>query len=350
MQTTMRVDGARRQFRTVRDAVWHCNKIGGSAKLVALRLVEHLPDAFPSLDTLSGWTGLSVRTIRSALRELERVEVISTQRNVRGRSNVYAFAFVGVSIPELGRADLPPAPPSDGPPPPADGPRQNLPPSAGDTTPAESAGVGGENCRPGRQPLPPKQDPKLTNKRERDPRGSARGARPVAAIAPPLVFTFRGWECSPALRAELVQMGVPAARIDARLRALRNRPVNGGAGVVSLDDYVRENAERWVVWEAERLAQTPYCSGGNGVSSAFARGGANPGATWAPEPKCAAYCAHWKIDLTAIETEFRRRGEPLRLGGGSATDAAFRKLLEHEARKAMAARTPEPRSSGKAAA
>jgi hypothetical protein len=308
----------------VRDAVWHCDKIGGSAKLVALRLVEHLPDAFPSLDTLSGWTGLSVRTIRTALRELEAKEVITTQRNVRGRSNLYSF-FVGVSIPELGRADLPPAPTEDDP----DGPRRKLPTSPREPTPAESAGVGGGNCRPGRQELPPKQDPKLTNKRGGGARGRSRP--PAAAPTPPLLFDFEGWECSAALRAELRQLGIADERITYRLNRLKNRPVNGGKGVVSLDDYVRENAtEFWVGWESERAAKA-NCSGGNGVSSAFGGGAAAAGLTWKPAPPTRAYCKRWRLDLDAEAAEFIRRGEPVRRGGGVAADEAFKSWLMRRA-------------------
>jgi hypothetical protein len=115
-------------YRSIRDAVWACEVIGGSAKLVALRLVEHWPRIFPSLASLAKHTGLSERTVRDALRELEAKRVIATEHR-EGSSSTYSF--VGVSIPALGT-------PAES----AALPRQNLPdPPAKSAapTPAESA-------------------------------------------------------------------------------------------------------------------------------------------------------------------------------------------------------------------
>lgn len=87
------------QYRDIRDAVWACRTIGTAAKMVALRLVEHWPRIYPSVASLSEFTGLSARSVARALRELEEQHVIRTRHHM-GRSSTYEF--VGVSIPEFG--------------------------------------------------------------------------------------------------------------------------------------------------------------------------------------------------------------------------------------------------------
>lgn len=265
-----------KQFRTVRDAVWHCKQIGGSAKLIALRLVEHLPDAFPSLLTLADWTGLSERTVRVALRELEAKRVVETRRT--GRSNVYAFAFVGVSIPELGLPDGSAggaAPPSGEDAPPESGGReaqhrQNLPVLPNDHTPAESADQTGSICRSDRLNLPPKQGSEAVKVSRRGRRASA-PRRTAAPPPPPALFTsWFGWKLSPELRAELIAAGIPADRVDHRVLKFKNRPIRR-RGVPSLDDYIREQIPLWLRWEGEAK---PDSGAGNGVASAVQGGGA----------------------------------------------------------------------------
>jgi hypothetical protein len=297
-QKTMPPAGRGRQFRNVREAVWHCKKIGGSAKLIALRLVEHLPDAFPSLLTLAGWTGLSERTVRVALRELEAKRVVETRRT--GRTNVYAFAFVGVSIPELGLDgdDAPPASGEDDAPAgeddaPAgedDAPesggreaqhRQNLPVLPNDHTPAESADQTGRICRSDRQKLPPKQGSEAVKRSRRSRSAAARGREAAPPPAPALFTSWFGWKLSPELRAELVAAGIAPDRVEHRVLKLKNRGVRRG-GVLNLDDYIREQIPQWLVWEAEEMAKR---GAGNGVSSAVQGGGAplgRPGESGAP--------------------------------------------------------------------
>lgn len=320
----------KRWFRNTRDAVWSCRGLGPSAKLVALRLVEYGADAFPAIGTLADWCELSERTVRSALRALEKRKVITTRRT--GRSSRYSL-FCNVRIPELGTAASPPAddaPDSGVAPVGASPDRQILPIRSEESRSANFADQIGNGCRSDRQPLPPKQGGKLKSKR-------GGGARERAkATPPPLFFDFEGWECSPELRAELIQLGIPSERLDYRLKRLKNRVVNRGAGVRSLDNYVRENAaEFWVGWEAERLAKA-NSSGGNAVSSGFGGGGA-PGAglMWEPAPRAGLgpYCKRWKLDLGAEAAEFKRRGEPVRRGGGAAADTAFKDWLVRRAKE-----------------
>jgi DNA-binding transcriptional ArsR family regulator len=290
-EKTPQPSGRGKQFRTVRDAVWHCKQIGGSAKLIALRLVEHLPDAFPSLLTLADWTGLSERTVRVALRELESKRVVETRRT--GRSNVYAFAFVGVSIPELG---LPggEAPPNDEEEPPESGGReaqhrQNLPVLPGDHTPAESADQTGSICRSDRRNLPPKQGSEAV-KASRRGSASARGRKAAPPPPPPALFTsWNGWKLSPELRAELIDAGIPADRVDHRVLRFKNRPVRK-AGVPSLDDYIREQVPRWLEWER---GGAPDSSAGTAVSSSLTGGGAAEGRSQSSSAPRARRAAPW---------------------------------------------------------
>lgn len=252
--------GRGKQFRTVREAVWHCKQIGGSAKLIALRLVEHLPDAFPSLLTLAGWTGLSERTVRVALRELERKRVVETRRT--GRSNVYAFAFVGVSIPELGVPDgdaSGAAPPSGEDAPPESGGReaqhrQNLPVLPDDHTPAESADQTGSICRSDRLNLPPKRGSEAV-KGSGGGGARQRARRTAAPPPPPAYFTsWLGWNLGPELRAEIIAAGIKPDRVDYRVNKFKNSRFRRG-GVPSLDDYIREQIPLWLEWEEEEEAK-----------------------------------------------------------------------------------------------
>lgn len=116
------------QHRTLRDAVWACQGLSSSAKIVALRLVEHWPRIMPSVASIAEFTGLSVRAAQYALRELEERDVVRTSKRKGARST---YEFVGVSIPDLGT-------PAESAPPPLHQvhhtPAESAPP-----TPAESA-------------------------------------------------------------------------------------------------------------------------------------------------------------------------------------------------------------------
>lgn len=271
--------GRGKQFRTVRDAVWYLLKkkrVSNTAGSVALRLVEHLPDAFPSLFTLGEWTNLSERSVRRSLRELEKARVVETRRT--GRSNVYAFAFVGVSIPELGLPhDGDDAPSSDGgapsEPPESGEHRSNWPVSTADTIPANLTDQIGHSDRSDRPRWPPKQGSEAVKASRRRNAGT-RGRKAAAPPPPPALFTsWIGWKLSPELRAELIAAGIPGDRVDYRVLKFKNRPVRK-AGVPSLDDYIREQVPRWLEWER---AGTPHSSAGIEVSSSLAGGGAAEG-------------------------------------------------------------------------
>jgi hypothetical protein len=290
-------DGA--QFRTIRDAVWECGHIGGSAKLVALRLVEHWPRIFPSLRTIATYTGLSERTVRDALRELERSAVIKTTKH-KGLTSTYAF--VGVSIPAFG-SDTSGEPPRqispegepDAEPDPE--PRQILP-----DPPAESAG-------PPRQILPPKRIMEAVK--------LSGGSRRASGAPPPpsgLWTNLDGWEMSKALRREALAAGVPARCIDDRISRLRNTRIGGRWGVRDRDDYVRGWFPKWAEWDG----------GKGGKARRF---------EWEPDAKMQSYAKAKKLPLENLAEQFVETGAIERCANVAEANDAFVRILIREAKK-----------------
>lgn len=205
-------------YRSIRDAVWACRAIGGSAKLVALRLVEHWPRIMPSLASLCEFTGLSERTIRDALRELEERKVISTMHRPGERSE---YAFVGVIIPDLGTPAN-----SAGP------PRQILP-----DPPANSAGPTPANSAPeadkdlsrqrsgqveagnGARTLLPHE----ISEARKAQRLEANGAQPV------LKYQFpEDWNPHKKHMARAAELGLTEAEVWERVEDVRLKPIKAG--------------------------------------------------------------------------------------------------------------------------
>jgi len=109
------------------------------AKLVLLNLLERLgqnSSAWPSQKTISADTGLSERTVRDALRDLEEMRFITTQRRGPGATNAYDLDLL-----EILRW--------------AEPRRQSLP-----VTAADPAGLSGNSRRSDRQDLPIEGIPK----------------------------------------------------------------------------------------------------------------------------------------------------------------------------------------------
>jgi hypothetical protein len=202
-------------FYDLFDAVWALD-IDPTAKFVALRLARHWPHIFPGLQSLAKWTGYDERTVRRALRRLQDDGVITvTQR--AGSSSVYAF--VGVSIPALGKhPPLVASGPDSAPPPP-----DSAPPHPGLSAP-RGGGVA------------PPEDPSLNDPMERTKEGeSARELLPHEkaelrkALEPPTgarpvgLYQFReGWKPPVRLRQlGLRELGLTDAEMVDRLKHCR---------------------------------------------------------------------------------------------------------------------------------
>jgi biotin operon repressor len=76
-------------FRAVRDALW-ASQLPPLHRLVALRLVEHLPNVAPSIQSLASHTGLSRETVMRCIRDLEEAGCIRVSRR-HGRRSEYAL-------------------------------------------------------------------------------------------------------------------------------------------------------------------------------------------------------------------------------------------------------------------
>lgn len=101
------------EFRSVRDALW-ASPIPTTAKIVALRLVEHLPCVRPSIAGIAECTGLSERAVQYALRELERNGVIVAEQRM-GQPSIYRFRGMGpIEVFPWGRTTCTPAPDAPG--------------------------------------------------------------------------------------------------------------------------------------------------------------------------------------------------------------------------------------------
>ncbi len=138
-------------FRAIRDAIWECS-LPATAKLVALRMVEHLPNIEMSVAGVAEKTSLSERAVRDALRHLEGHRVIITLPSP-GRRSKYEFAgqptpAAGAEVTLSPRKEMPDTPAAGAPLTPAAGaevtlsPRKEMPdtPAAGaPLTPAAGA-------------------------------------------------------------------------------------------------------------------------------------------------------------------------------------------------------------------
>lgn len=77
-------------FIAARRAIFDCPGIPGPLKLVALVLVEHMPNCHPSVSKIASMCGTERKTAIRALSRLERLGVISVERR-NGALNHYAL-------------------------------------------------------------------------------------------------------------------------------------------------------------------------------------------------------------------------------------------------------------------
>ena len=171
-----------------------------NATSVAVRLALHVNKdhdgcSFPSVETLAGETSMCERSVRNALRELERERWILTLRSPGKRANRYRLTYGRASQPEppnpAPRAGLPGTTcrvePSDPTPQPGTTCRVEPP------NPAPRAALPGTTCRLTTKELQKRESPtgslsQSTSTRETEPAraaDSARGATSSLCIEPP---------------------------------------------------------------------------------------------------------------------------------------------------------------------
>jgi hypothetical protein len=83
------MSGSGTDFRAVRDAIW-ASSLPPVPRFVALRLVEHLPHAMPSVASLAEHTGYGRDAVMAALQHLEQNGCLEVERH-RGRRSEYRF-------------------------------------------------------------------------------------------------------------------------------------------------------------------------------------------------------------------------------------------------------------------
>ncbi len=293
------------EFRSLREAVWEC-AIGGSAKLVALRLVEHWPRMFPGLQSLASKTGLSERTVRDALRELEARRIINTTRRPN-KTNVYAFLGADgqpVRIPALGTA-------LGAPPPGGDSGGGGSADSAGTTDRQVSPHGSAIPAPPDRRDLPGKPSREAFNRKEGD-RARARGATPPRV----LFFDLEGWTMPAAWITEWTQRQLQPELLEGRELRLRGLAASGrisafreGLSGEGRHTYLRGCFKEWLAFETVNARKAPR-------GAAFGSSGTNasPPAPWCLNEQTRAYALKWKIDVDSLAGKFVASGEATRAG------------------------------------
>jgi hypothetical protein len=290
------------EFRSLREAIWESELIGGNTKLLALRLVEHWPRMHPGMQFLARKMGVSERTVRDCMRELEAKGIIKTHRRPN-KTSVYAFLDANgdaIRIPSLGTSlGVVPPPDRSGPADSAPLPDRQILPHG----PADLAPPGGQN-------LPPKPSRKHSIKR----RGE--GAWGVGEKPTPLFFDLTSWEIPSAWVSEWTQRQLQPELLEGRVLRLRGLADSGrisafrggltgpGRGV-----YLRGCFKEWLAFESinARKADSRAAFGSSGAD----RGGGVP---WAPNQATRDFGAKWKIDVDALANAFVASGGAARAG------------------------------------
>lgn len=87
-------------FRAVRDAIWR-STLPASHRLVALRMVEHLPNIKPSTASLAEHCGLSPDTVQRCISELETWGCLRVTRKHGTRSKYEFTGHWAFEVPSL---------------------------------------------------------------------------------------------------------------------------------------------------------------------------------------------------------------------------------------------------------
>jgi hypothetical protein len=273
--------------------------IPGPLKLVALVLVEHMPNCHPSVSKIASMCGVERKTAIRALARLERLGVISVERR-NGALNAYAFR--PVPLWRTGPSDVP------------------VPDGAGTGT---NGGTGPVPTEPATGPSEvPKAD--LSTKEAGEQRGRARGLELAAAntIGPEWSQYPAGWRWSDATEAEASIQGVTPAQLKEHVDYWTlhrfSRPCTDLDGELRRQiPNIRRRAEQERYREVtDRSKQLPAAPAGNSYR-------------WRPTSKHAELCKAHGRDLDFAVTQYRAAGTPDRLSSTLAADEDFTRRLKH---------------------
>jgi hypothetical protein len=272
--------------------------IPGPLKLVALVLVEHMPNCHPSVSKIASMCGTERKTAIRALARLERMGVISVERR-NGALNQYAFRPVpfwrtgpsGVPVPE-----------EDG-----TGPNEGMGPvpTATETGPSEVPKAG------------------VSRKEAGERRGRARGLELAAAGAskPDWSQYPAGWTWSNATEAEASMQGVTVTQlrehVDYWSRHKFARPCTDlEAELRARIPDIRKRAEKDRFRDASDRSKAPAVTSTNQYG-------------WHPKQTHRELCKAHGRDLDFASTQYRGAGTPERLPSTLAADDDFTRRLRH---------------------
>jgi hypothetical protein len=213
-------------FRAARDAVW-ASSLPPVARFVAMRLVEHLPNATPSVASLAEHTGYCERAVRRALVELEKLGVLVICRS-NGRRSGYSFGRIPPRHEEpqheTPRSEMPRLDVQDTPAPDAHLPRHEMPTKQTREAGNEADKISSNSVTPKPDPHPPLPPAAEASDGNRPPqRVKKTSTRKAVAGGPPTpgeISVFEHWK-------RVMSKGDRTQFSPERLRAVRRQIASG---------------------------------------------------------------------------------------------------------------------------
>jgi hypothetical protein len=265
--------------------------IPGPLKLVALVLVEHMPNCHPSVSKIASMCGVERKTAIRALARLERLGVISVERR-NGALNAYAFR--PVPLWRTGTSEVP------------------VP---------ESNGTG-TNEGTGPVPTEPETSPSevhkavISTKEAGERRGRARGLElaDASTIGPDWIQYPVGWAWSAATQAEADMQGVTAAQLQEHVNYWSlhkfSRPCT------DLDGELRRRLP-----DIRKRGETERAKPGQAVAST------GNSYAWMPTQEHRDYVSEHGRDIAIPIAQYRAAGTPDRAPSTLAANADFMRRL-----------------------
>jgi hypothetical protein len=285
-------------FIAARESIFEA-PIPGPLKLVALVLVEHMPNCHPSVTKIASMCGVERKTAIRALARLERMGVISIERR-NGALNAYAFR--PVPLWRTGPPDVP-VPETDG--------------------TGTNEGTGPVPMTTGTGPFEvPKAE--VSTKEAGERRERARGLELAAAntIGPEWSQYPAGWHWSDATEAEASMQGVTPAQLQEHVAYWTlhkfSRPCTDLDGELRRRiPEIRKRAEKERFRESQDRANPSQAAPSGNTYR------------WRPNQSHGDLCKTHGRDLDFAVTQYRAAGTPERLSSTLAADEDFTRRLKH---------------------